>query len=219
MLNMRLTKILYYFAESYWDIFKLWKCFNTRITSCEIKKYVLYQSIKKYQIWNFSPKMSILIVIYTCKKFTFWRLVAITWSFGYLWWAWKLLKTSYCFAILPFRFENFFQTRITSCRLKISKKFRWPFLFIYIWSLWFGSFWAITVSIERVLYWIMIFSDTYPKAYAYVYLRDFDKSERNMFMYLLEEISQKRAFSVDPPSRFDRGGIVTRAALYRLLHP
>ena len=29
-----------------------------------------------------------------------------------------------------------------------------------------------------------------------------------MFMYLLEEISQKRAFSVDPPSRFDRGVIV-----------
>ena len=55
----------------------------------------------------------------------------------------------------------------------------------------------------------MIFSDTYPKAYAYVYLRDFDNSERNMFMYLLEEISQKRAFSVDPPSRFDRGVIVT----------
>ena len=62
----------------------------------------------------------------------------------------------------------------------------------------------------------MIFNDTYPKAYAYVYLRDFDNSERNMFMYLLEEISQKRAFSVDPPSRFDRGVIVTGVG-YRLL--
>ena len=54
----------------------------------------------------------------------------------------------------------------------------------------------------------MIFIDTYPKAYAYVYLHDFDNSERNLFMYLLEEISQKRAFSVDPPSRFDREGVI-----------
>ena len=53
----------------------------------------------------------------------------------------------------------------------------------------------------------MIFSDTSPKTYANVYLRDFDKSERNMFMYLLEEIIKKRALSVDPPSRFDRGGL------------
>ena len=54
----------------------------------------------------------------------------------------------------------------------------------------------------------MIFSDTSPKTYANVYLRDFDKSERNMFMYLLEEISQKRAFSVNLPSRFDKGGVI-----------
>ena len=53
----------------------------------------------------------------------------------------------------------------------------------------------------------MIFSDTYPKTYANVYLRDFDKSERNVFMYLLEEISEKRAFSVNLPSKFDRGVI------------
>ena len=52
----------------------------------------------------------------------------------------------------------------------------------------------------------MIFSDTSPKTYANIYLRDFYKSERNMFMDLLEEISQKRAFSVNLPSRFDRGG-------------
>ena len=62
------------------------------------------------------------------------------------------------------------------------------------------------MSMERDLYQIMIFSDTYPKVSHYVYLRDFDNSERNMFMYLLEEIIKKRAFSVDPPSRFDRGG-------------
>ena len=73
------------------------------------------------------------------------------------------------------------------------------------------------MSMERDLYQIMILSDTYPKVSHYVYLRDFDNSERNLFMYLLEEISQKRAFSVDPPSRFDRGVIVT-GGVYRLLH-
>ena len=64
------------------------------------------------------------------------------------------------------------------------------------------------MSMERDLYQIMILSDTYPKVSHYVYLRDFDNSERNMFMYLLEEIIKKRAFSVDPPSRFDRGGVI-----------
>ena len=59
----------------------------------------------------------------------------------------------------------------------------------------------------------MIFSDTSPKTYANVYLRDFDKSERNVFMYLLEEISEKRAFSVNLPSRFDRGGYSHREGL------
>ena len=66
---------------------------------------------------------------------------------------------------------------------------------------------------ERDLYQIMIFSDTYPKVSQYVYLRDFDNSERNMFMYLLEEIIKKRALSVDPPSRFDRGGYSHRGAI------
>ena len=62
------------------------------------------------------------------------------------------------------------------------------------------------MSMERDLYPIIIFSDTYPKVSHYVYLRDFDNSERNMFMYL-EEIIKKRALSVDPPSRFDRVGL------------
>ena len=45
---------------------------------------------------------------------------------------------------------------------------------------------------ERDLYQIMIFSDTYPKVSQYVYLRDLDNSERNMFMYLLEEMIKKK---------------------------
>ena len=51
----------------------------------------------------------------------------------------------------------------------------------------------------------MILSGTSPKVHAYVYLCDFYNSERNMLIYLLGEINQKRWFSVGPPSRFDRG--------------
>ena len=67
---------------------------------------------------------------------------------------------------------------------------------------------------ERDLYQIMIFSDTYPKVSHYVYLRDFDNSERNMFVYLLEEIIKKRAFSVDLPSRFHRGAFIVTGGVF-----
>ena len=63
-------------------------------------------------------------------------------------------------------------------------------------------------TIERVLYWIIILSHTSPKDDAFVYLLGFYKSERNTFIYLLEEITQKRAFSVDLPSRFHREAFI-----------
>ena len=54
----------------------------------------------------------------------------------------------------------------------------------------------------------MILSHTSPKDDAFVYLRGFYNSERNTFIYLLEEMTQKRAFSVDLPSRFHRGAFI-----------
>ena len=63
----------------------------------------------------------------------------------------------------------------------------------------------------------MILSHTSPKDDAFVYLRGFYNSERNTFIYLLEEMTQKRAFSVDLPSRFHRGAFIVTGGSYRLL--